>query len=169
MSRILSIGLILATLSGGGCSLVPEITGVWRTKEGATVSWPALGFEGRVELVVGQYGEDVAGMLRFYEKDQEFKVNYLFEPCPCLYLDSASFDDSTLVFDVTPCGEDTVEWSGRFEWSEVESGEILTGFLEPKDPEGGVPPTADFELRFSGGNKLIKENELNQECPISTQ
>lgn len=171
MNRILSIALILATLAGG-CSLVPEITGVWRTQEGVTVTWPALDFEGRVELVVGQYGHDVAGMLRLFQDGKEFKDNYLFGPCPCLFLEAASFDDSALVFDVILCGDDAAEWSGRFEWREEDSGEILTGALEPRNPGGAGGDdiaTAEFVLVYAGGKKLIKEDELNQECPEQSQ
>ncbi len=164
MSRILSMVFILAMFSGG-CSLVPEITGVWRTQEGVTVAWPELGFEGRLELVMGQYGHDVAGMLRLFQDGKEFKDNYLFESCPCLFLDAASFDDSALVFDVTLCGDDADEWSGRFEWSEGDNDEFLSGALEPRNSGGDGVATADFILVFFGGKKLIKEDELNQECP----
>jgi hypothetical protein len=156
---------VLIVLGAASCALNPEVDGVWRTEEGVTVSWPALDFQGRVEIVLGQFGEDVAGMLRLYEPDMDFKENYLFPACPCLFLDRASFDDGVLVFDVTPCGTDAGVWSGRFEWTEVEGGEILVGFLEPKAIGEGDVPTATFTLRFSGGKKLIKEDELNQECP----
>ena len=161
--RALLMGfLIVATTS---CSLTPEVDGVWRTEGGVKVSWPVVGFQGRMELVLGQYGEAVAGMLRLYEEGHEFKENYLFDACPCLFLDQASFDDGTLVFDVTVCGADAPEWSGRFEWSDGDGGETLTGFLEPKGTDTTDSPTKEFTLKFSGGKKLIKENELNQQCP----
>ncbi len=156
---------ILLILLPCGCSLTPEVTGVWRTEDAITVSWPMLDFQGRVELVLGQYGESVAGMLRLYEGDQDFKENYLFTTCPCLFLDRATFEDGTLIFDVTPCGVGAPEWSGRFDWSEVDNGEILVGALEPKNADAAELPTADFTLRLSGGKKLIKEDELNQQCP----
>ena len=168
MRRTLALSLLLLVCAAG-CALDPEIDGVRRTEEGVTVSWPALEFQGRVEVVVGQYGEDVAGMLRLYQPDQDFKENYLFPTCPCLFLDQASFDSGTLVFDVTPCGPDKGEWFGRFEWSEVDGGETLVGTLEPKLTEDGHVATKTFTLRFSGGKKLIKEDELNQECPSPLQ
>jgi len=167
MSRLIAPFILLALLTSA-CSFDPEVAGVWRTEESITVSWPVLGFQGRVELVLGQYGEAVAGMLRLYESGMEFKENYLFMACPCLFLDQATFDSGTLVFDVIPCGAEMTEWSGRFEWSEGDGGEILVGTLEPKMPEAGEQPTPEFTLRFSGGKKLIKEDELNQECPGPT-
>ncbi|MFH1532091.1 MAG: hypothetical protein ABIK09_15305 [Pseudomonadota bacterium] len=167
MSRLAAPFLLLA-LAASACSFDPEVTGVWRTEDGATVSWPVLEFQGRVELVLGQYGEAVAGMLRLYEPEMEFKEIYLFPACPCLFLDQATFDNGTLVFDVIPCGAEATEWSGRFEWSEGDGGEILVGTLEPKVPAAGMEPTLQFKLRFSGGKKLIKEDELNQECPGPT-
>lgn len=168
MSRCVVLTLAFALFTAS-CALDPVVDGVWRTEEGVTVSWPALGFQGRVEIVLGQYGEDVAGMLRLYEADMDFKENYLFPVCPCLFLERASFDDGTLVFDVTPCGAGLGEWSGRFDWSEVDGGEILVGALEPRNINGDQVATAEFTLRFSGGKKLIKEDELNQECPGPTQ
>jgi len=169
MTRRAATLVTILALCAGGCSFTPEVTGVWRSQEGAGLTWPALGFQGRVELVVGQYGQAVAGMLRLYEEGRDFKENYLFSVCPCLYLDRASFDDGTLVFDVTPCGADAAEWSGRFEWSELEAGEILMGTLAPKTPDSDDAPTAEFVLRLAGGTKLIKEDELNRECPPPTQ
>ena len=159
--------LVLLMLSVVGCGLNPEVNGVWRTEDGEVVSWAELEFEGRVELVLGQYGDAVAGALRLFEKDQDFKEPFIFPDCPCLFLERASFDDGVLVFDLdlTRCGGDVGEWSGRFEWSENDGGvEILTGALEPKDPEGTGASTQTFVLRYSGGNKKIKEDELNQEC-----
>ena len=166
MSRAAAIlGLVLLA----GCSLDPEVTGVWRSVEGTKVSWEVLEFEGRVELVLGQYGEAVAGMLRLYEDAPDFKENYLFTSCPCLYLDRASFDSGTLLFDVTPCGDDVEEWSGRFEWSEADGGEVLVGVLTAKNPDSTAAATGEFTVRYSGGKKLIKEDELDQECPAPTR
>jgi len=169
MSRRAMTLVMIAALCVGSCSFTPEVTGVWRTQKGDGLSWPALGFQGRVELVVGQYGQAVAGMLRLYDEDRDFKENYLFAACPCLYLDRASFDGETLVFDVTPCGSGAAEWSGRFEWSELDTGEFLTGNLAPKAAESGDTPTAEIVLRLADGMKLIKEEELNQECPAPTE
>jgi len=159
----------LVLLTAAGCGLLPEdLTGVWRSGEGVTVSWPVLGFQGRVEVVIGQFGRDAAGMLRLFVEEGEFKDNFLFEPCPCMYLDRVSSDDGALLFDVLPCGSEEV-WSGRFDWTRRDGAEVLEGRFEILDDDSGAQSTQDFVLHLAGSEKLIKERELNQGCPAPTE
>lgn len=173
MKRALLIAL--AALLITGCGDIPDITGVWHSKDGVAVSWPQGGeFRGRVELVVGQYGEAIAGMIRLYREGKDFKENYLYLQCPCSYLERASFDGHVLIFDVIHCitadgAGDSIggyEWSGVFSLIDRDGDDELSGWLEARTTNvAGVIPSSDvFALKKSGDGKVLQMEELNLGC-----
>jgi hypothetical protein len=168
---ILCLAFISILASCGG---EEDLTGVWRTDSGVTVSWPEGGeFSGRIELVFGQYGSSVAGIMRLYQAGEEFKDNYLYSSCPCTYMEQASFDGEVLVFDVKACvmndGEQhpfvSSEWFGRFYYID-EGGGQLSGRLEAADRAAGdiVGRSQLFSLSKTGDEKTIRMEELNLGC-----
>lgn len=82
------------------CAPSDIFSGRWRSDGERAAEGPLFG--GRVELVMGQFGDDVAGVIRLYE-DPVFAVPA--EGCNCLYLagGNAQGSDLTLVLDLAAC------------------------------------------------------------------
>jgi hypothetical protein len=99
-----SVGLLLLALSllGAGCGEDEVFTGRWRSDPDKAQEGPVL--QGRVELLLGQYGEDVAGVIRQW-LDPAYVVPHT--TCPCLYLKGGRGEGFrlTVVPDLSTCSE----------------------------------------------------------------
>jgi len=101
---LLAIALLLAA-AAAGCGDSHRVSGAYRS-DGAVVFDDVPGLEQGVfvELVLGQYGPDVAGIVRFYAE------NFIPVPpegvCGCRFLIDGRFEDDELVFafpNPSPC------------------------------------------------------------------
>ncbi len=94
--------LLALSLLVAGCGATEEFSGRWRSDPDRAQGGPVL--HGRVELLLGQYGEDVAGLIRLW-LDPSYVV--ALTTCPCIYLDGGTGDGDRLrlVPDLESCEE----------------------------------------------------------------
>lgn len=98
--------LIFCLLFSLACSDTHILTGKFRSTEPVTV----VGIDGfselGVELVLGHFGAEVAGVIWFYNKDFTSKVEPTSAFCKCRHLIDGRFDGHTLTFKIespSPC------------------------------------------------------------------
>jgi hypothetical protein len=94
-----------------GCSDSHLVTGAFRSTEPVVVEGvPGLDDGAWMELVLGQYGPDIAGIIRFRaDKDIPIPLEGL---CPCRFLIDGRFDAGVLVFafeNPSPCATKATE------------------------------------------------------------
>jgi len=87
--------LLLAALSAG-CSSSHLWTGTFRSTTAGTLSGVPGMEDVYLELVIGHFGPDLAGIIRFY-RDPEF-LQPVPEACPCQYLLEGRYEDGNLIF-----------------------------------------------------------------------
>ncbi len=158
-SKIQVLGCLAVILLG--CSSGPNVDGVWQTPSSDTpVSLDALfpGYDGRLQLALGQYGKDVAGTLRLYTT--AFSLSHQFETCPCAYVERGEFQGNVFTFSFEACGGN--RFIGVFEKGDDGDNETLRGVIQD---EKGVPLTEELTFARVGDDNQILEEELNQGCP----
>jgi hypothetical protein len=152
--------LVLLLLALGACVEEPPYAGVWRSDPAKPFLWSQYGLEADAELLVGIYGHDASGTLRFFVPGKDFAQAFLLPALPCLFLDDASATDAALTFALT--GPDGRSWAADLSLDGDE--EVLSGSLELLEGEGAG---ARVLIRFlrAGDSDLIAEEGLNEECP----
>jgi len=154
-----ALALSAALLSG--CSDSHLVTGSFRSAESVVVAGLSGTAEGVwVELVLGQYGPDVAGIIRFYD-DPDF-ILPVEGLCPCRFLVDGRFDSPVLVFafpNPSPgCATKDELLAGRLEASP--DGDTLVGRLGRSLEEGEV---YTFRRNLSAGDLGFKEKECRDD------
>jgi hypothetical protein len=98
-SRLLAMPIVVTlALMASGCTTSTELGGVWRTA--ATAQGPLIGTTAApvaVELVLGHYGPDVSGLLRFYGDDGFELPNDATAPhfrCGCIFVHNGRWSES---------------------------------------------------------------------------
>lgn len=157
--RIQSLVFALA-LGALACSDAHLVTGVYRSQQ-AVVLEDVAGFEGDgvyVELVFGQYGPDVAGLVRFYGDS-----NFLFPAsggCDCRFIQEGRYDadDRAVLFTFlgpVSCDDSAPLLGARLEADET--GDVLRGRL-------GLDLEGDSQWTFE---RVVTEEEMtdsNKTC-----
>lgn len=98
-SRLLAMPIVVTlALMASGCTTSTELGGVWRTE--TIAQGPLIGTTEApvsVELVMGHYGPDVSGILRFYS-DEGFELpNDAAAPhfdCGCVFLHKGRWSET---------------------------------------------------------------------------
>jgi len=151
---------MLVGLVATSCLETKVLDGVWDTERAVdfdpTIVGDALPPSVFVRLVLGHYGPDVAGTLRFYE-DGTMKDEWA--PCPCRYVLKGDFDEGLLSFEVRGCAPDASVDEIRGAFTIDESGELLEGTFTVDGEEAAT----QFVLLHGGGEKSITK-ELKR-CP----
>jgi len=129
--RCLAFGACaLWLLAGAGCSDAHLVTGVYRSQQ-AVVLDDIPGFAGDglfVEIVLGQYGPDVTGLVRFYRD-----ANFLFAApggCDCRFVQEGRYDDGVVLLAFpgpVPCDDSAMLVGARLQADET--GDRLEGRL----------------------------------------
>ncbi len=120
------LGLVVAT-GASGCSDANRVTGVYRSQELVDIEgYPEPGVF--VELVLGQFGPDVTGLVRFF-RDEYFLIA---APggCDCRFLQEGRFDEERVLFTFKgpiPCDPTAPLMGARLEADA--SGDTLQGRL----------------------------------------
>lgn len=103
--------LAAAVTVSAGCQDSHRLTGSYRSIAPVVVDQvPGLSDGAYVELILGQFGPDVAGIVRFFA-DPEF-ILPVEGVCPCRFLNDGRYGDGRLVFRFRapyPCGGDDAE------------------------------------------------------------
>ncbi|HOU53863.1 MAG TPA: hypothetical protein PLQ97_08025 [Myxococcota bacterium] len=91
------VGVVLLATLSAGCSETRLWTGTFRSTEARPLAGVAGMEEGvYLELVIGHFGPDLAGIIRFY-RDPEF-LQPVPGACPCQYLLEGRYEDGALIF-----------------------------------------------------------------------
>lgn len=127
-SRLAFLGLVAAMAVAAGCTDSRLLTGVYRSTAPAAVEGvPGLANGANIELVLGQYGPDIAGIIRFYEGPGF--IQYPDGVCRCRFLTKGRFEGGVLVFgflNPSGCATDTVELISA-SLKESDGGDTLEG------------------------------------------
>ena len=97
------LGLALSlSLLAAACGPTEEFSGRWRSDPDKAQEGPVL--QGRIEILLGQYGEDAAGIIRQW-LDPAYVVPHT--TCACIYLKGGrgEGDRLTLVPDLGDCAD----------------------------------------------------------------
>ncbi len=169
--RLAFLGLVAAMAVAAGCTDSRLLTGVYRTTAEAPVVVDGVpGLEGGayLELVLGEYGPDVAGIIRFYA-DPDF-IQTIGGVCHCRFLTKGRFEGGVLVFaflDPSSCSQATVDLiSARL--TESDNGDTLEG------PIGRVlatARTARFKRTTAAGDLGSEDktcDEVGSELPVDS-
>lgn len=133
------------------CDSDNRLGGVWRARlpaQGDRVVSPMEGFGAPgVELVVGHYGPDVAGLMRFYRSTNFEAVRDPQSPsfqCACSYLHQGRWSSGSqrLSFVLKGClpgaGSQTDTYTlGQFQWRD-DAVPLLEGTLRVEDPDSSM-------------------------------
>jgi hypothetical protein len=120
--------LALLLVAAFGCSDSHLVTGVYRSEQPVVLDdIPGFGGDGvYVELVLGQYGPDVTGLVRFFRDG-----NFLFAApggCDCRFVQDGRYDHGEVLFSFTgpvPC-DDTAPLVG-VRLQPDDTGDVLRG------------------------------------------
>lgn len=160
------------------------MSGYWRVKDGVDVSPGTLfadpakagGGPIGVELVIGQYGPDIAGVLRFFPNPTPGQAPFYDEPvaygppdfgCQCVYLHAGSFDSGagTLSFATAGCkpGEPPGSIFRMRATGQVGSKGELTLTFTSQEPDDATPPVKDVVFARKGEASDLTSQLL--QCP----
>ncbi|MBP7127125.1 hypothetical protein KBD49_12245 [Myxococcota bacterium] len=90
-------GAALAAALSAGCSGTRLWTGTFRSTEARPLAGvPGMEEGVHLELVIGHFGPDLAGIVRFF-RDPEF-LQPVPGACPCQYLLEGRYEDGELIF-----------------------------------------------------------------------
>ncbi len=128
-----------------------------------------------VELVIGHYGPDIAGVLRYYRSDDFIVPREPTQPwleCLCNYLHQGRYSGAVMTFTTRGCvpgsaTEADLPLRGRFEF-DAEGG--LGGTLsvnQPDSPLYGTMETLHFERTSTAG--AIFDSDLTCERPAADE
>lgn len=120
--------LILLTVAASACSDSHLVTGVYRSEQPVVLEdVPGFGGDGLyVELVLGQFGPDVTGLVRFFRDG-----NFLFAApggCDCRFVQDGRYDHGEVLFSFrgpVPCDETAPLVGGRLQPDDT--GDALGG------------------------------------------
>jgi hypothetical protein len=143
----------------GACTTSTELGGVWRTL--ALQGGPLLGSEASpvgVEMVLGHYGLDVAGVVRFYS-DEAFEAprdpSTPYNACACAFVHKGRWRISGSAFDfqLRGCLPGAAPDSELLVRGELAlEGEVLEGMLRVEAPGSPLLGTEQrVELEHVGG------------------
>ncbi len=162
--------LALVAAAAAGCTDSRLLTGVYRSSPPApapatpgTIEGVA-GLEGDVyvELVLGQYGTDVVGIIRFFS-NRDF-TDRIGGTCNCRFLTEGRFDGQFLVFAFTnpsPCAAALTDLI-HARLAESGGGDTLEGPVG-KDIDGAVPPPSFRFERITTAGDLGATNKVCDE------
>lgn len=103
------LGTCLAALSLFGCASASDVAGTWRTRDQAAGALLGDGEAGvGVELVIAQYGPDVAGLVRFFGDatfDRPRDPTAPYFACACALLHKGRWDEAhaKITFELRGC------------------------------------------------------------------
>lgn len=154
--------LFCAALPASACTSANDVGGIWRAEAPLHSSGNDVVFQGEtdpvgVELVVGEYGPDVTGVIHFYHAGPTGPFDRArsalapdFE-CACDYLHGGRIDAGTgaLTFSLTGCApglnqKGVVRLRGRLA---LQADQRLAGTLQVDDP-GSPQNGASVDLVF---------------------
>ncbi len=143
------IGLLLSIALLPACESTNLLGGVWRATEaptGDTLVGPDQDMPG-VELVLGHYGPNVSGLVRFYRSDDYAVPREAAAPrreCACAFVHKGRWSSATERFSFVLRGcmpgeavADQVYVRGDFALS-ADSPSLLEGTLEVEDPASSL-------------------------------
>ncbi len=154
------MGLALIAVLGA-CSSGPDVDGVWHAEAPAQGTANSLLFSATqpatplgVELVIGAYGPDIAGLVRYYRSGQfDFARSPLplRKECECAFLHQAKVDSTGRVtFALQACVPGTSPESPlglRGELNLMDDGR-LKGTVAVDDPSQPTLATSSVQLTF---------------------
>jgi hypothetical protein len=163
--RAAALLALLVTIAAGapGCEDTHILTGTFRSDAAV----PFAGQDAvRVELVLGHYGPDVAGLLRFFETDDFLLPVAADDFCECRPIAKGTFDyeDEVLAFTFRvpyPCGKPGETYvSATLTMSD--SGDLLTGTWSIPSIEG-QSGTWRFEREKNAGDLVSTDLECKEQ------
>jgi hypothetical protein len=143
------------------CGPTDDVSGLWRTPEGAAaVKLPGFPdkFEGKMEMGLGQYGRDVAGVIRFY--GESIDSAHDLEECPCAYVDEGEVRSGTFTFSFTACGQ---TFTAALDLETEGDNDFLVGPLLPADAAADAEGT-EIRLKNAGDTGEVRDERMEQGC-----
>lgn len=161
--------ILLFSIVGSGC--VPEtevLSGWWMSRNISQNPDDSVVSDTGIELVLGHFGPDVAGVVRFYQgqfESDEYKGHnrQAFIECPCSFLENGHFRSENRFTFRVDLGEECsfpgiADTSALLFSLELDEDDTLDGILETINGENVQP------LRFVRDNDEDYVRETDKQC-----